>query len=192
MTRSQTDQHLLACLRDGDVAAFTAIVLTYGTRLEEFVFRMVHDRDTARDIVQDVFSDLWQRRAEREIRTTLQGYLYGSARNHTLVVLRRARLEEQCAIEFLASDVPVGVGERIVPPDIRLEHQELASALVQALATLSPRVRQVALLRWRDRLSRPEIAAALEITVPTVNNQLTTAARVLRRLLAEQRFGELE
>ncbi len=181
------DQQLIARLRAGDISAFTTIVRTYSVRLEEYVRRQVGDSDVAIDIVQDVFMELWERRARADIRTTLQGYIYGSAHNHVRLFLRRVRLEERCETDFIQRAVTPGTGAQILPPDALLEQQELAGVLDRALETLSPRVRQVALLRWRDKLSRAEIASIVGVAVSTIHNQLTTAARALRPLLAEHR-----
>lgn len=186
------DQELIVRLRSGDVSAFDTIVLLYNDALEEYAWRITHDTDLTRDIVQDVFVRLWDIRASLEIRGTLQSYLYGSVRNRAISMLRHAQVEEQCVLDFLHDSATPWQGERILPPDIALERQELAVKMTEALATLSPRVRQVALLRWRDKLSRPEIAAILGVSVPTVNNQLTTAARILRPLLMDQRSEKRE
>jgi len=185
-TSGHTDQHLLERLREGDMVAFTEIVRTYSTRLQTYIQAHVHDSDISVDVVQDVFMQLWERRRHTEIRTTLQGYLFGSARNHLLMVLRKRRLEDRYASDFLIRDVLPGVGSPALPPDVQVERQELALALQRALDTLSPRVRQVALLRWRDKLSRAEIAEVFGVSVATIHNQLTVATRALRPLLAEQ------
>jgi RNA polymerase sigma-70 factor (ECF subfamily) len=148
---------------------------------------MIESSDAAEDIVQDVFIWLWEHRETLEVRGTLRSYLYGSVRNHTLTALRRARLEERCAIDFLYAPTLPGAGTGAIRPDTAIEQQELAQALARALEQLTPRVRQVALLRWRDQLSRSEIAVVLGVALPTVNNQLTLAARVLRQLLAGEK-----
>ena len=148
---------------------------------------MLRRSDIAEEVIQDVYLWLWEHRETLEVHGTIRSYLYGAVRNRALALLRHDRLEEQCATEFLAEGASPGEGEEVVPPDVALERAELAAALTRALETLSPRVRQVALLRWRDKLSRAEIATALGVAVPTVNNQLTAAARALRALLAEYR-----
>lgn len=190
-TLYQTEADLLTGLRDGEIFAFDTLVRIYSPGLKEYASRMIESADTAEDVVQDVLAWLWEHRTTIEVRGTLRAYLYGSIRNQVISVLRRVRLEERCTTEFLTSSVPVAMGISISRPDVAIEHQELAQALTRALDQLSPRVRQVALLRWRDRLSRPEIAMILGVALPTVNNQLTVAARVLRRLLAgEKKFWE--
>jgi RNA polymerase sigma-70 factor (ECF subfamily) len=179
------DRRLLDGLQAGDVETFTTIVRLYAVKLEGYVRRSISDPDVAADIVQDVFTELWERRATVVVRTTLQAYLYGSARHHVLRKIRRTQLEDRCTVEFLATDTPPGIGNAPPRPDTLLERHELNVTLARALETLSPRVRQVALLRWRDRLSRAEIAAVLGVSVATVRNQLTTATAVLRKILTD-------
>ncbi len=135
-----------------------------------------------------MFLRLWNLRETLHIHSTLQSYLYGSIRNQALLTLRRANLEDRCVADFLTRAILPGAGVPVPEPDIAIERQELALALERALNTLSPRVREVALLRWRDKLSRAEIAEMLGTTVATVSNQLTIAARSIRPLLEKHTF----
>lgn len=183
----QTEKDILDALRGGDVNAFDEIVRNYSPGLKEYASRMLESPDAAEDSVQDVFVWLWEHRATVKVQGTLRAYLFGSVRNHVISVLRRAGLEMRCTTEFLQTGTPVAMGNHALRPDARIERQELAQALNKALNQLSPRVRQVALLRWRDQLSRSEIAMIMGVALPTINNQLTVAARTLRGLLAEEK-----
>ena len=176
---------LLVRLADGDVTAFDQLVLAYDPPLRAFARRMLHEADLANDIVQDVFVWLWEHRTTVRPQGTLRSYLYGAVRHRALHVLRRARMEEACAFQLDPAFGIPGMGVPEPGTAAATERRELAAALTRALLTLSPRVRQVALLRWRDRMSRAEIAGIMGVAVPTINNQLTQAARLVRSLLAD-------
>jgi len=178
-------EHLLARLADSDVAAFEEIVSAHDAPLRAFARRMLHEGDLADDIVQDVFVWLWEHRTMVRPQSTLRSYLYGAVRHRALHVLRRARMEETCALQLDPAFGLPGMGVPEPGTAAAVERRELAAALTRALSTLSPRVRQVALLRWRDRMSRAEIAAIMGVAMPTINNQLTQAARLVRALLAD-------
>ncbi len=179
------DTELLNRLRTGDVVAFRTIVFTYGAKLEEYASRIVSDSDRTEDIVQDVFCHIWEIRETLEIRGSLQSYLYGSVRNQALMMLRRDRMEEHRIATLLPDALPPELGTPDPGPAVIIERQELEAHLTRALASLAPRMQQVALLRWRDKMSRAEIADVLGVAVPTVNNQLTAAAKILRQLLSD-------
>ncbi len=187
-----SDRQLVNRLRQSDVAAFDAIVYLYNDALEDYARRITHDDDLTQDVVQDVFVRLWELRETLEIQSTLQSYLYGGIRNRAISALRHRQVQERCVTDFLTESMTPGLGVKFVSPDVAMERQELADALALALNSLSLRVRQVALLRWRDKLSRAEIAAVLGVAVPTVNNQLTAAAKALRPLLHSHRSEQNE
>lgn len=184
-TATQKDVRLITRIAQDDIAAFDTIVLAYDRPLRQFARRMVNDADTADDIVQDVFVWLWEHRHTLAIQGTLRAYLYGAARNRALSVLRRTRTEETCMVHIDSSLAVPGMGTPTQNTDAATERAELANALSRAFDTLPPRTRQAALLRWRDRMSRAEIAEIMNVAVPTVNNQLTQAARVVRALLID-------
>jgi RNA polymerase sigma-70 factor (ECF subfamily) len=178
-------ERILARLAASDVVAFDEIVLTYDVPLRAFARRMMRDPHIADDVVQDVFAWIWEHRATLRPKHTIRSYLYGAVRHRALHLLRRTRIEDACVMRIDPTAGVPGMGAPQAGASTAAERRELGAALTQAFMALSPRVRHVALLRWRDRLSRAEIAAIMGVTVPTVNNHLTHAARVVRALLAE-------
>ena len=63
----------------------------YTERLAAYAYSIVTSRETAEEIVQDVFLAIWQRREQWLVRGTLKQYLYGSVRNGALNALKRRR-----------------------------------------------------------------------------------------------------
>jgi RNA polymerase sigma-70 factor (ECF subfamily) len=116
----------------------------------------------------------------------VRGYFYTAVRNRALDVRKREQAERARWTDE-SSDVPAGMAHDTPGPEHEMYRQEVAARVNAALDTLAPRAREAALLRWRDGLSRPEIAAIMGVAVPTINNQLTSAARVMRALLADLR-----
>jgi RNA polymerase sigma-70 factor (ECF subfamily) len=175
------DQELVSRIRAGDAAAFRSLFDATWTPLVEYAMRHVHVRETAIDVVQDVFARLWERHASLHMHGSVRGYLYGAIRKragsvwaHEHVV---ARSEHRMVGEAVA------MGEAPVPGDEALINAEERRALRDALRTLPPRTREVMLLRWYDGLSYDEIATALGIRPATVNVHLTRAMQALRAQL---------
>lgn len=181
---------LWARVRRGDESAFKSLVLELGAPLQSYARRFLPLADAAEDIVQDVFAHMWESRATVEVRGTVRGYLYAAVRNRALNERKRA-ISEDARLAAAGAETVSGLAERSRwmehSPDAHLYRQEIMARVTAALATLPPRAREVALLRWRDGLGRGEIAAVMGIAVPTVNNQLTLAAKVVRSLLADLR-----
>lgn len=71
-----TDGELTTLLKAGDGASFSELFKRYNRLLFVYAFRLSGDEEEARDIVQDVFELLWDRRAETNFTTNFSGFLY--------------------------------------------------------------------------------------------------------------------
>jgi RNA polymerase sigma-70 factor (ECF subfamily) len=193
--RLPQEREWIVGLRAGRVEAFDAIVLEYRELLQHLALRLLGRSDVADDVVQDVFVWLWEHRDTINADVNLRAYLYTATRHRALQVVRHEEVEERWTLTLDADMRIPGMGTPEHQPDRQAEQGELSAAVARAFDTLSPRVRQVAILRWQDGLSREEIAVVLGVAVPTVKNQLAVAVRMLRVLLrdfAVSRRGEVQ
>jgi RNA polymerase sigma-70 factor, ECF subfamily len=173
---------LVGRVRAGDETALGVIFRAFVLPLCIFAHRYVDSRDTAAELVQDVFYRIWRGRENWQVEESLKAYLYRATRNRVLDFLKHQRLERRWAERSLREHS----AETARPPaaqDEALEARELAAALERALEELPERRRLVFLLRWRDGLSHREIAGRLGVSVKTVENQLTRAISSLRQRL---------
>jgi RNA polymerase sigma-70 factor (ECF subfamily) len=166
-------------LREGNGDALEAMFHEYAAALEQYARRLTEADDLARDVVQDVFVWLWETRAQFAPRTSVRAYLFGAVRHRALDAFRRERVRRAYTSAAQASSESL----HAATPSELLEHDELRAVITNALATLTPRVREVAELRWMGRLSYREIAAMLNISERTVNTQLVTATQRVRAQL---------
>jgi len=178
----RSDAEWLARIRAGEVLAFERVFFVHAAPLRRFTRAMVRSEASAEDIVQEVFAHLWERRETVEVKTTLRSYLYAAARGRALMMLRAAGVRDAYAAQVVTTDVLV-IPARAPDALAGIEREELTRALGDALAGLSPRMRQAAELRWFGKLSHAEIAEVMGTSPATVNNQLTTALRTLRERL---------
>jgi len=178
------DANRLDAIRHGSVPTFEQLFFEHATPLRRFVRGMTRSEAVAEDVVQDVFAQLWEQRHTIVVKSTLRAYLYAAARGRALTFLRARGVRESYSAQVVTDDVTVVPAQA---PDAlaAIEREELTRALGDALATLPPRARQVAELRWFGKLSHAEIAAVMGIAPATVNNQLTTALRTLRERLRD-------
>lgn len=178
------DTDLSVLIRAGDRDAFERLFRDWYARLATYAVRLVGSRDAAEDIVQELFVTLWNRRDQLPDMGALPGYLHRAVRNRALNDLRRRRTAER----WLALrdpdpvDVPVAVST--------LVEAELAGRIQAALGALPPRTREVFLLHRDQGLTYGGIAAALGISVKTVETLMSRALRSLRQALADLRAPE--
>ncbi|MHB8838194.1 MAG: RNA polymerase sigma-70 factor [Gemmatimonadaceae bacterium] len=172
------DRDLLRRIRLGDEQAFDALFRLHYAALVGFTESLLHDRMVAEDVVQDVLLEVWRRRESLEIDLTWRSYLFRAARNRALNEIRHARVAQRA--EPLVRG-PESV-EASSPRD--LDARELDAAFRQALASLPAPVREVFELSRRDGLRYSEIAAALGISVKTVEARMGRALKELREQLS--------
>jgi RNA polymerase sigma-70 factor (ECF subfamily) len=148
------------------------------------VLGYVRAPEIAEEIVQEIFANVWERRAEWVVKDSVRSYLYGSARNRALSHLKHTRVAAQWeAIALRDLEVARDVGG--AGADERVRTQDFARALVRAIERLPMRRRQAYTLRWQHQLPLSEIARVMGVTVKCVELHLAAASKVLRAELTE-------
>ncbi len=170
------DRDLLARMHSGDEYAFNTLVRLYAEPLYRLAYVRAHDTQIAEDVVQDVFATVWDKRAQLDVHGNVQGYLVRAVRNRVFDVLRHRRSQER--VEDLARLELAGINV-VNDGELAIDAEELASVVAEALTTLSPRTREIFMLRRERGMSYDDIADALNVGVPTVRNQVSRATQVL-------------
>ena len=174
-TPTSSEPELLARIRAGDRRAFEEVFRAHYRALVAFVHGYVRSRAEAEELVQEVFLGTWLRREGLAATDSVRGYLYRSARNQALNHLRHRRVEREWAAEVKAADPP-----RTPAGDSAVLEKDLAAAVRRAVDALPERCRMVFSLSRDHGLGYAEIAEAMEISVKTVETQMTKALRALR------------
>lgn len=175
-------------IRDGNRAAFGTLLGRYWSPLVSFAEAFVDTRETAKDVVQDVFIRVWWRRDSWIANGSVRGFLYRITRNVALNA-RRDRAAEHARRERAGSD-QVSAGD-VPGPHEMLEASLLREEVEAAIAALPERRRQVFVLARFHQLSHREIAEAMGISTQTVANQMSAAVSELRRALAHHLCSEI-
>ena len=184
--RDSIDANLVVRIRSGDDGAFDSLFRAYYGRLCSFAYGYVRSRETAEEIVQDVFAAIWARRTEWTISVSARAYLFGAVRNRAQ--RRRAQGKaERRRWSLLARQHAVLGSNTDAPPDRVLERDEADAIVQRAIAQLPERSRVVAQLRWHQHMTYPEIAAVMGISTKGVENQLARVTKKLRAVLGSLR-----
>lgn len=172
---SLSDQELAALLKQGNPIAFSHIYNQYKATLYLHALRTLKDPDEARDLVQEVFANLWDKRETFQLKSTIANYLYGAIRNRVFNQIARQNIRSQYAKaiqEFLDK------GEFIT--DNLIRERELAAIIDREISSLPEKMRQVFLMSRNTELSYKEIGEQLGISDKTVKKQVSNAVRILR------------
>jgi len=170
-----TDEELIERLNFSDHAAFTEIFRRYHGALYSFALKRCHEQDIAEELVQDLFVNLWLKRQELAIKTTLSSYLYVAQRNLILNYIHKQLLREKVA-EKLRSEAPVF---QPAPEEILIV-KEIGQVIDGNLHLLPKKCRTVYELSRKQYKSNKQIATELGITEKTVENHMNRALRFLR------------
>jgi RNA polymerase sigma-70 factor (ECF subfamily) len=173
-----TDRELLDHLRQSDHGAFETIFREFYEQLVGLAERMLRQRETAEEIVQDVLLEVWRRRESLVVEESLRAYLYRATRNRVLNHIRHEQVVQRTA--RMVRDE--SVAPRTAVADVM--ESEIDAAVGKAVRALPDRCREVFELSRRHGLKYAEIAVALGISVKTVEAQMGKALRVLREKLA--------
>jgi len=162
-------------------AAFEALYKLYFVRLFRFCYSFVHQKESAEEIVNDVFLRLWEKRHHRPAIVNPQFYLYVSVKNRSLNHLR-----DNATVQT------VEIGERYdeyirfdTNPETILLDAEGLQRIQAAINQLPPRCRLIFSLIKEDGLKYKDVSRLLEISVKTVEAQLAIALRKMAATLQQ-------
>jgi RNA polymerase sigma-70 factor (ECF subfamily) len=174
---------LVERVRAGDERAFEQIFRSRYGSLCGFANTFVHSPETAEEIVQTVFLNIWANRQRWEVHGTLRAYLFGAVRNQALNHVKRGQLERSWAASAVSDEGVLELHGSLPEAAVSVEAEELAAAVRRAIDNLPPRARMAVQLRWEGELKHAEIAEVMGISVKGVENHLSRAMEALRRLL---------
>ena len=186
-----SDEDLYRRFAGGDERAFEVLLDRHGDRVFGYLVRFFGDRETARDLVQEVFMRVIAGAGSFRGESSFSTFLYRVVRNLCVDVMRsRAVRPESGAASLDAPDDPEDRPLKDVIPAAGLDgvsralSRELSQALEGCLARLPAEQREVFLLREVEGLKFSEIAAVLDLNENTVKSRMHYAVQTLRRCLA--------
>ncbi len=163
-----------------------ALFERYYARLCEFAHSIVACRDTAQDLVQDVFVAVLEDDPLRRMPTTgIQGYLYGMVKHAALNNVRRRAI----GLRVMANCALTDVEEAAIERDIM--RAEIFGELYSALGGLPKGCADVCKMAYFDGKKNQEIADALGVSINTVKSQKQRAIQLLRQRLSPQALSVL-
>ena len=160
----------------GDEQAFELLFRKYYVRLCGFANKFLNDPEESPDVVQEVFTKLWEGRKNIDPEQSLNAYLFMITQNISINKLRRKQVESK----YVEIYKLVYIDHHEISPYESLLALELDDNITSALGKIPPKCRRIFELSRMDGLKYSEIAAALQISVKTVEAQMSKALHILR------------
>lgn len=177
-----TDEALLGLIMQREEAALGALYDRYAALVYTIALRITGDRQTAEEVMQDVFQSVWQTAGGfQQTLGAVSGWIVGIAR-HRAIDATRTRRERARTREV------TGIDQTTLPfaapaADAGIDQYALSEAVRTALADLPQNQRQAIELAYYGGLTRVEIAERLGEPLGTVKTRLRLGLSKLRDLL---------
>lgn len=165
---------LLEMLYDGSQIAFEELYRRYWDRLYLAAYNILRDRHSCEDIIQEIFSQLWIRRSSIAI-NNLESYLFTAVRFQVFRCIK----DKKCKNDYVnaLSKLPAEYF------DPQQSSKEIEDMLKDGIAMLPKKCGKIFHLSRQEQLTNKEIAIQLNISVKTVENQITIAIKKIKKYL---------
>jgi RNA polymerase sigma-70 factor (ECF subfamily) len=191
MALRDPDIRLMLRIRDDDPTAFAEMVELYNHRLITVLQHLLGRPEEAEDLAQEVFLRVYRVRKKYRPRAKFSTWLFTIANNLALNALRARKRKPVVPLNVRDSG-PLGprpaeqlVRDRAGQPTRRMEQQELAGVVQQALEGLNERQRVAVILNKFEDMNYAEVAEIMGLTTKAVKSLLSRARENLREALKE-------
>lgn len=169
----ENEQSLFALLRQGDESAFAEIYNRYWPELYNSAYKRLPEKEKCQDIIQNVFTDLWNRKGELDL-VNPAAYLHTAVRFQVLKQISRAPKNAAFTAKF---------EDELISPlaaDSSLLEREAKNLIELYIAALPAKRKNIFIMHFYEGLSTANIAFKLNVSRKTVQNQITTASHGLK------------
>ena len=176
-----TEKLLFEAIRNDDKISYEKVFREFYRPMVAYAFRFLGELPDSESIVQDVFLRLWLKRKEIMITTSLQNYLFRSVKNHCINYIDHEKIKS-------------GYQKMVIDHESdRSEYSEfflefgLRQKIEEAIAALPEKRQEIFRMAREEGLKYREIADKLNLSVKTVETQMTLSLRQLRDSLKQYR-----
>lgn len=178
--KSLADADLFLLLCDDDHKAYAEIYDRYSGVLYVHAYKRIRNREEARDLIHELFTVLWSKRRDINLKTELSSYLYRAVRNRIIDMVNHSKLQHNYLRSFEGY-----IHNQTNITDHSVRHKELNMLIEKEVALLPDKMKLVFNMSRNEHLSHKEISEELEISELTVRKQINNALKVLRPKLSK-------
>jgi RNA polymerase sigma-70 factor (ECF subfamily) len=176
-----TLEELLQHIKEDDRRAFDQLYSKIWKELFVKAYSKLKDEDLAKDIVQEIFIDLWNKRKLREIEN-VRSYLLQAVKFKVLDEFRKNRYN------FVEIDLFVEKIKESDCADSQIISKEFFSTIKDWTNVLPHKRKEIFRLKYIEGLSNKEIAVKLNISQKTVQNQVLNSSPEFKKILRQALF----
>ena len=174
------EKQIIRGITRGNVKDYEYLFKQYYPQMCHLALKYVKDLDTAEEIAQNIFYNIWKKRAELNITSSVKSYLFRSVFNNCLQHIQHQKVVNKYVTEK-GDDAQI----EFVSPFEELKYNELLHAMNRALDSLPERTRTIFYYSRFEGLKYHEIADKLTISIKTVEANMGKALKHLRYYLSD-------
>lgn len=178
MQGGKADIELIGQIKSNDFEAFRILFERYYNSLCNFASSFFTDDFLREDVVQEVFTKVWEDRHKLRINESVKSYLYTAVRNKSMNRLKSESVRRQYTSNFTKT-LNTHVSEA------EIEQEEFRNYLYQCIEKLPARCREVFEKSRFEDMKQEKIAISLDISIKTVKAQISKALQMIRGCLQQ-------
>jgi RNA polymerase sigma-70 factor (ECF subfamily) len=178
LNQKESEILLIKALKSGNSKAFEMLFEHHHKKLYSFLFHLLNSKEDAEEIVQETFIKIWEKREDFIEGYPFESFLFKIAKN-AFLNLNRKKVNRRVFEEHLNLLQEISSEKS----DDYIIFKETSDIIDIIISGLSPKRKEIFLLRRIEGLSRQEIAERLGISVVTVDGQLLKANKYLKEEL---------
>lgn len=169
-------------LRSGDILAFNHVFEIYSSKLFLFAKAYLRSVEDSEELVQEVFTILWEKRDQLKSGFSFRSYIFTVAFNIIKKHFKQKALFKKFAREELLSEV-------IKEPSQEIDYHILKNYILELTEALPEKRREVFVKSRFEGLSNKEIAATMGLSKKTIENHLNLALREIKSKMEKGRLS---
>ncbi len=178
------DKLLVDRFRNGEKAAFHALVNRYKDSMVGYMFRIVNDAAWAEDLAQDVFLKLFLNAGKFRAESRFSTWIFRIAHNRAMDYLKRRKNEPRLVLDS-ADDAPgeeksYEMRDFRETPAMESQMKEVEDGVMRVIQEMDEKYRSVFVLCAMQRMSYEDASEATGLPVKTVSSRLCRARRFFR------------
>ncbi|MEF9930822.1 MAG: RNA polymerase sigma-70 factor [Bacteroidales bacterium] len=167
------------------IALFEKAYSSYLHRIEYYAYSFVPNYDEAKNIAQDSFVKLWEKRNEIDFSKEILPYLFVITKNNSLNILRRQKIKNKHEDFTVYSKTQFNIDVLEHPASVNVYSNEVQKLIRDAYEAMPEKVKETFILSRDKNFKNKEIAQIQEIGISTVEFRISCAFKIFRKYLKD-------
>jgi RNA polymerase sigma-70 factor (ECF subfamily) len=172
----------------GYKAQFEEVYVSHYARMKRFAQQYLIREEDAENIVQDIFSDLWEKKMEFSSCINLHGYLFMILKNRCIDFLRHKTLEQH-TFEEIQNEYTRSLKLKLASleelDNSLLSDNNIDAVIQKTIDTLPEKCREIFVMNKIEGKKQRKIAEELNLSIHTVESQMAIAYKKLKEALKD-------